>query len=94
MFFKALISPIAVAGLLALSAAMPASAAALSRSDAPLVSVHHQSVAVSNLTPAQRTKLEDDCRIKQMESEDSITGDDIGSSATASTCQSLGIPLV
>ena len=90
MTFKSLISPLAVAGILAFAAA-PAFAAAYAP-ERLVVREHHQTVSLSSLTPAERTVLEDQCRQKQLDADNSTSGDDLGS-ANPTVCNAIGLPV-
>ena len=92
MTLKSLISPLAVAGLLALSAA-PAFAAAYAPGNMAIREHRQQTVNLSSLTPAQRTVLVDQCRQLQLDFANSTSGDDSGNAANPQTCDDLGIPV-
>jgi hypothetical protein len=94
MTLKSLIAPLAVAGLLALSA-MPASAAVFVEQahGLTLQRSHSQSVTLANLTPAQRTVLVDQCRQLQSDLANGTSGDDSGNAANPQTCNEIGIPV-
>jgi hypothetical protein len=90
MTFKSLISPLAVAGILAFSAA-PAFAAVYVPEHL-VIREHHQTVNLSSLTPAERTVLEDQCRQKQADAANSTSGDDLGN-ANPEVCNAIGLPV-
>lgn len=90
MNLKSLFSPLAVALLLGASAA-PVSAAVTARVDGKLITPHHQATSLAALTPAQRTQLQDQCRQKQADADNNVSGDDFGA-ATPALCDAIGIP--
>ena len=96
MSLKSLISPLAVAAVLAIGSALPASAAILDRGNFIVQFERSPSVDQSSLSPAQRTQLEDQCRQRQADSNDDIDSDDDESSApfraSAAFCASIGLP--
>ena len=67
MTFKSLISPLAVAAVLALGSALPSSAAIFGGNVA-IQFKPSRPIDQSSLTPAERTQLEDQCRQRQSES--------------------------
>ena len=84
--------PLAVAGILAFSAA-PAFAAAYSLDHVVIREHHPQTVNLARLTPAQRTVLVDQCRQLQLDFANSTSGDDFGNAANPQACDELGTRL-
>lgn len=95
MTLRSLISPIAVAGVLALGSALPASAAIFG-GDAIIQFRQAQPIDQSSLTPAERTALEDQCRQKQatdrFDDADNPNYASTSLRATAAYCSSIGLP--
>ena len=89
MTFKSLISPLAAASILAFSAA-PAFAAVYAPEHLVIREHHPQSVNLARLTPAERTALVDQCRQLQLDAQNSVTGDDLGS-VNPQFCDAIGI---
>jgi hypothetical protein len=100
MILKSFISPLAIAAVLAVGSAVPASAAIFERifSGGDVEVVDPQtSAALAGITPAQRTQLEDQCRQRQADdfNDDSDDDDDESSApfrATPAYCAAIGLP--
>jgi hypothetical protein len=97
MTFKSFISPLAVAAVLALGSALPASAAIFG-GNVTIQYTPSRMIDQSSLTPAQRTLLEDQCRQRQSDSFDEFDSRNDGEfaattlRANAAYCASIGLP--
>ena len=97
MTFKSLISPLAIAAVLALGSALPASAAIFG-GNVTIQFRPSRMIDQSSLTPAQRTQLEDQCRQRQSDTFDEFDSrhdsEFAGTSlrANAAYCASIRLP--